>query len=278
MHTYEEVVKECLKLQKDGAEVETIGLSKHGNKIPLVTVGVGTKRVLIVCRQHGNEPTSTEAMLEFMEEMLTRKSKEVRLSTIPVANPDGARIFEYLCRKNKTSLLASYAARSNRPYLGDINRDHKKRKTIEAQAIFNTIKHLKPHLILDLHNFFPANRYFTFQKAVHDFCPAYSRHAKIKTEVRRTCYGLCKVSLEAVRRAGGNPAKINGLWVRVDERLLTVNESILETYYPLHFDIPSVTLEALGGFNLCSRKINLGKKLHKVAVDAILEAFVSIDS
>ena len=276
MHSYEEVVKECLKLERDGAKVETIGLSKHGNKIPLVTVGAGAKRVLIVCRQHGNEPTSTEAMLEYMKEMLARKNKEkIKLFVIPVANPDGAKIFEHLCRKNKTSLLTSYAARSNRPYLGDINRDHKKRKTPEAQAIFNTVKHVQPHLILDLHNFFPAYRYVAFQRAFHDFCPLYSMHPKIKPEIKKVCYELCKVSIEAVRQAGGKPMKINGLQ-SIDMKLIARHEGILEAYYPLYLDIPSITLEVLGGFNLCSRRIGMGKKLHKAAVDAILEAFASM--
>jgi hypothetical protein len=277
MRSYDEVVNECEKLERNGAEVETIGLSKHGNQILLVAVGNGDTTVLIVCRQHGNEPTATEAMLEYIKEMKGQPIEEkVRLYIIPVANPDGAKIYEHLCRKNKTNLLTSYAARSSRPYLGDINRDHKKRKTPEAQTIFNTVERIQPKLILDLHNFFPAYRYFIFQKTLYNFCPACSLHAKIKPEIRRICYELCKVSINAVKQAGGNPAKINGLWPGLDGRLTTVNEKILETYYPLYHEIPALTLEALGGFNLCNRRINVGKRLHKVAVHAILEAFASM--
>jgi hypothetical protein len=283
MHSYNEVIKECLELQNDGAQVETIGLSRHGNRILLVSFGNGDKPVLIVCRQHGNEPTSTEAMLEYMKETLTKPTKEnkfikekTKLFIIPVANPDGAKIFEHLCRNNKTSLLTSYAARSNRPYMGDINRDHKKRKTPEAQAIFNTVKRIQPQLIIDLHNFFPAYRYFIFQKALYNFCPAMSTHAEIKPEIRKACYELCKIAIEAVRHVGGNPAKVNGLWPGIDGRLTNVNEKILETYYPLHFNIPSLTLEAMGGFNLCRRRIDEGKKLHKAAVQAILKTFASM--
>jgi hypothetical protein len=276
MHSYDEVVKECTKLGRSN-EVETIGLSKYGNKILLVSVGNGDKPVLVVCRQHGNEPTATEAMLEYMEEIEKQPiGDKIRLFVIPVANPDGAKIYEYLCKNNRTSLLTSYAARSGRPYLGDINRDHKKRKTPEAQAIFNTVKRVQPKLILDLHNFFPAYRYFIFQNTLYNFCPACSLHAKIKPEIRRIYYQLCKVSIEAVKQAGGNPAKINGLWPGLDGRLTAVNEKILETYYPLYYDIPALTLEALGGFNMCSKRINVGKRLHKAAVHAILEAFASM--
>lgn len=132
MRSYDEVVKECEKLGRSGAEVETIGLSKYRNRILLVAVGNGDTPVLIVCRQHGNEPTATEAMLEYMNEIKRQPvGEKVRLFVIPVANPDGAKIYEHLCRKNKTNLLTSYAARSNSPYMGDINRDHKKRKTLK---------------------------------------------------------------------------------------------------------------------------------------------------
>jgi len=277
MHSYDEVVEECAKLERSGAIVEAIGLSKHGNKILLVTVGDGNKPVLVVCRQHGNEPTATEAMLEYVKEINTRFiGDKIRLYVIPVANPDGAKIYEHLCRNNKTSLLTSYAARSNRPYIGDINRDHKKRKTLEAQAIFNMVQHVQPKLILDLHNFFPAYRYFIFQKTLYNFCPACSLHTKIKPEIRKIHIQLCKVSIEAVKQAGGSPAKINGLWPGLDGRLTTVNENILETYYPLYCDIPALTLEALGGFNMCSERLSVGKRLHKVAVHAMLEAFASM--
>ncbi|MGQ9565292.1 MAG: M14 family zinc carboxypeptidase [Candidatus Bathyarchaeales archaeon] len=281
MHTYKEVINECSKLKKKGVDVEEIGTSRHGNKILMASVGEGDKRALIVCRQHGNEPTSTEAMLEYIKEIQNPATKEhhrikekTKLCVIPIANPDGAKIFEYLCRKNKTSLLTSYAARSNRLYRGDINRDHKKRKTTEAQAIYSTVKRVQPHLIIDLHNFYPAYRYFILQKTFHDFCPALSTHPKIKPEIQKTCYKLCKIAINAVRNAGGKPAKINGLWPGVNGRMLTVNEGVLETYYSLYHDTPSLTLEALGGFNLCSRRIGWGKKLHKAAVHAILESLL----
>jgi hypothetical protein len=38
MHPYDEVVKECTKLEGNDAEVEKIGLSRHGNMILLATM------------------------------------------------------------------------------------------------------------------------------------------------------------------------------------------------------------------------------------------------
>jgi hypothetical protein len=49
MRSYDEVVKEYEKLRRS-AEVETMGLSKYGNGILMVTVGNGDTSVLIVCR------------------------------------------------------------------------------------------------------------------------------------------------------------------------------------------------------------------------------------
>lgn len=277
MHSYDEVMKECQELGRNGAEFETIGLSRYGNRIPLVAIGDGDTRVMVVCRQHGPETTSTEAMLEYMNEIGGLPiRKKVKLFIIPVVNPDGAKNYERLCRKNKTRLFTSYAARSNHPYIGDINRDHKKRKTTEAQAIYNTVKRVQPKLIIDLHNFYSAYRYLILQKTLYDFCPACSQHPKIKPKTRRICYDLCEVSIEAVKQAGGKPAKINGLWPGLNGRLTSTNEAILETYYSLYHDIPAITLEVLGGFNLCSKRVGVGARLHKIAVHAVLDAFVSM--
>ena len=193
MHSYDEVMKECQKLGRSGAEFETIGLSRHGNKIPLVTIGDGDTPVMIVCRQHGPEPTSTEAMLEFMNEIGNLQvGKRVKLFVIPVANPDGAKNYEYLCRRNRVRLFTSYAARSNHPYIGDINRDHKKRKTTEAQAIYNTVKRVQPKLIIDLHNFYPAYRYFIFQRALYEFCPACPYTPKSNPKPKRPHIGYAR--------------------------------------------------------------------------------------
>ena len=277
VHSYDEVMAECRQLSKSGAHFETIGLSRYGNKIPMVTMGSGETPVMVVCRQHGPEPTSTEAMLEYMHEFPALPINElVKLLVIPVANPDGAKNYEHLCRKGEIRLFTSYAARSNRPYVGDINRDHKKQRTTEAQAIFKTVKRLQPKLMIDLHNFYPAYRYFIFQKTLYNFCPACSLHPKIKPETHKICYKMAKASIEAVRKAGGNPAKINGLWPGIDGLLTQLNETILQTYYPLYLDIPAVTLEALGGFNLCNRRIDVSARLHKAAVHGVLDAFVSM--
>ncbi|MDH5447844.1 MAG: hypothetical protein OEX01_02425 [Candidatus Bathyarchaeota archaeon] len=49
------------------------------------------------------------------------------------------------------------------------------------------------------------------------------------------------------------------------------NENVLDTHYSLNYDIPSVTFEAAGGFNLCSSALERGKRLHKASVSSVIE-------
>lgn len=277
LHSYDELVTFLSYLQNLGAKISVIGKSGLGRKIHLLTVGKGDKRALIVCRQHGNEPTSTEAMMEYAEELLSKENliERVRVSIILMANPDGAELYRKVCEKGKASVLSSYIARSVKPYRGDMNRDHKKRKFPEAKAIAKAVEETKPNLILDLHNFFRNYEYTILRRPVHDFCPAFSTNSKIKPETMRISYRICKIAIEAVRGVGGNSAEVNGLWPSFYGRLLMPSEKVLETRYSLNYDVPSATFEAVGGFHLCSRKMQVGKRLHKASTSAVVEQLAS---
>ena len=273
LHSYHELADYLDHLQNLGAEISVVGKSGLGRKIHLLTVGKGDKRALVVCRQHGNEPTSTEAMMEYSEDLFSKEDlmQRVSVSIIPMANPDGAELYRRVCQKGRTSILSSYIARSVKPYRGDMNRDHKKRKSPEAKAIAKAVEEARPNLLLDLHNFFSKYEYTIFRRPVHDFCPAMSTSPKIKLETLRTSYRICKTAIEAVKRVGGNPADVNGLWLSFHGRLLMPSEKVLHTYYSLNSDVPSATFEAVGGFNLCSREIEKGKRLHKASTSAVIE-------
>lgn len=277
LHSYDDLVNYLDHLQNSGAKISVVGNSGMGRKIHLLTLGKGNKRALIVCRQHGNEPTSTEAMIEYSEELFNQEDlmETVKVSIILMANPDGAELYRKVCQSGKASILGSYIARSVKPYRGDMNRDHKKKKSPEAKAVAKAVEETKPSLILDLHNFFPNYEYTILKRPVHDFCPAISTNSKIKPETMRTSYKICKIAIEAVKRAGGNPADVNGLWPSFYGRLLMPSEKILDTYYSLSCGVPSATFEAVGGFNLCSRKIEKGKSLHKVSTSAVIEQLAS---
>lgn len=277
LHSYDELVDYLGHLRNLGAKISLISKSGLGREIHLLTVGKGDKRALIVCRQHGNEPTSTEAMMEYAEELFSKEvlMEKIRVSVILMANPDGAELYRRICQKGTTSVLSSYMARSVKPYRGDMNRDHKKRKFPEAEAIARAVEETKPDLILDLHNFFPNYEYTILRRPVHDFCPAFSTNSKIKPEAMRISYKICRIAIEAVKGAGGTPAGVNGLWPSFYGRLLMPSEKVLDTYYSLNCDIPSATFEAVGGFNSCSRKMQVGKRLHKASTSAVIEQLAS---
>lgn len=273
LHSYDELMDYLDHLQSLGADISVVGESGLGREIHLLTMGKGDKRALIVCRQHGNEPTSTEAMIEYSEELFSKEDlmEKVNVSIILMANPDGAELYRKVCQKGTTSILSSYIARSVKPYRRDMNRDHKKKKSPEAKAITKAVEETKPNLILDLHNFFPKYEYTILRRPVHDFCPAIATNPKIKPKTMRISYRICKIAIEAVKRAGGNPTDINGLWISFQGRLLLPSEKVLHTYYSLNSNVPSATFEAVGGFNLCSRQIEKGKRLHKASTSAVIE-------
>ncbi|MDH5447845.1 MAG: M14 family zinc carboxypeptidase [Candidatus Bathyarchaeota archaeon] len=213
LSSYHQIVDELGHLRDRGAELFSIGKSGLGREIYLLTIGKDDKRVLIVCRQHGNEPTSTEAMMEYAGELLDEEDlmEKVRVSIIPMANPDGAELYRKVCEDGRTSILISYIACSVKPYRGDMNRDYKKKKFPETKIVAKAIKETKPNIIIDLHNFFLNYEYLILRKPIHDFCAAISTHPKIKPRIFRKTLRICKIAIKAVRREGGNPADINGL-------------------------------------------------------------------
>ena len=101
-----------------------------------------TIRLLVLCRQHGDEPASTEAALGLLRRLATggdpalRQSlSHVTLYFVPMVNPDGADV----------------NARSNA--LGaDLNRDWGVFHQPETRAVARAARLLRPNLVIDAHN------------------------------------------------------------------------------------------------------------------------------
>lgn len=101
-----------------------------------------TIRILILCRQHGDEPASTEAVLGLLHRLagggdstLRQSLSHVTLYFIPMVNPDGADV----------------NARSNA--LGaDLNRDWGVFHQPETRAVARAAQILRPNLVIDAHN------------------------------------------------------------------------------------------------------------------------------
>ncbi len=104
------------------------------------------KRLFYLCRQHGHEPASTEAALQFITQLvkaapgspLALDLQRVTVSIVPMANPDGAEAF---LRHNAHDK--------------DINRDWLRRTQPETQALYRTIVALHPDMMTDQHELYP---------------------------------------------------------------------------------------------------------------------------
>ncbi|MEP1583633.1 MAG: M14 family zinc carboxypeptidase, partial [Marinobacter sp.] len=70
-------------------------LSNTGREIPVVTIGSGPQRIMIIAQQHGNEYVVSEAMVDLARDLSdnSRESRAIRdaltLTIVPRVNVDG---------------------------------------------------------------------------------------------------------------------------------------------------------------------------------------------
>ena len=101
-----------------------------------------TIRILVLCRQHGDEPASTEALLGLLHRLaqggdpaLRQSLSRVTLYVVPMVNPDGADV----------------DARSN-AVGADLNRDWGVFHQPETQEVARAARLIRPNLVIDAHN------------------------------------------------------------------------------------------------------------------------------
>jgi len=101
-----------------------------------------TFRILVLCRQHGDEPASTEAVLGLLHRLALGKDPDLRqtlsrvtLYFVPMVNPDGADV----------------NARSN-AVGADLNRDWGDFHQPETRAVARAARLVRPNLVVDAHN------------------------------------------------------------------------------------------------------------------------------
>ncbi|MEM8848190.1 MAG: M14 metallopeptidase family protein, partial [Bacteroidota bacterium] len=121
--------------------VNEIGTSEHGRTIHSVTLGKGNKKILMWSQMHGNESTTTKAVLDLVNFLnsnnATSKSilENCQLTILPMLNPDGA---EAYTRVNGNAV--------------DLNRDAQKRSQKETSILWSTFKSVKPDFCFNLHD------------------------------------------------------------------------------------------------------------------------------
>lgn len=121
--------------------LEWIGSSVMGHPIPLLTVGEGPTTLLMWSQMHGNESTTTKALLDYLQflklggEDAKAVLSQCTLKIIPVLNPDGANAYT---RVNANQV--------------DLNRDAQELTQPESKALSEVFKKVKPHYCFNLHD------------------------------------------------------------------------------------------------------------------------------
>jgi hypothetical protein len=105
------------------------------------------RRMTVICRQHGDEPETTAAGVEFIHQLLTNQTpraarlrREAAILIVPVANPDGA------WRKRRRNSVGQ-----------DLNRDWGPGRSREVGALMKYLSAWKPQLVVDVHQWVPGD-------------------------------------------------------------------------------------------------------------------------
>ncbi|WP_324954795.1 M14 metallopeptidase family protein [Archangium sp.] len=143
-HTHvEKHLKRLRERAPDLFQLEVVGHSVEGRALYHVSLGTGARHVLLWSQMHGDEPTATTALLDFLEYVRTHREEpwvarilsELTLHAVPLLNPDGAERFQ---RRNAQGI--------------DINRDALALQTPEARTLKALRDRLQPFIGFNLHN------------------------------------------------------------------------------------------------------------------------------
>jgi hypothetical protein len=130
-----------LKTMSAHFKMEVAGNSVLGVPIQSLTIGSGKQKILMWSQMHGNESTTTKAILDLMNFLSSeaRMAKTIlrncTLKIIPILNPDGAKTYS---RLNANSI--------------DLNRDAQTLTQSESKALKATYTYFKPDFCFNLHD------------------------------------------------------------------------------------------------------------------------------
>lgn len=122
-------------------QIQTIGKSVRNESIKNITFGYGPRRILIWSQMHGNESTTTKALVDLLQylqqgsEAAMEIADTCTLSIIPILNPDGAKAYTRVNANKK-----------------DLNRDAQDLSQPESRVLQSLYNAFEPHFCFNLHD------------------------------------------------------------------------------------------------------------------------------
>ena len=121
--------------------LNVLGESVNGKPIYGLTIGTGPKRILMWSQMHGNESTTTKAVLDLLNYLKLELAESENilqnftLQIIPILNPDGAKAYT---RVNANEI--------------DLNRDAQNQSQPESKILRLAYENFKPDYCFNLHD------------------------------------------------------------------------------------------------------------------------------
>lgn len=136
-----EYLQPILEKYRQVFSIQIEGQSEEARNIYSIRIGTGSYKVLLWSQMHGNETTTTKALVDFLKFLSTSSDRQLfylkkyTFLILPILNPDGANRYT---RVNANQV--------------DLNRDAFLQTQREMQVLHTVFKAFKPDLCLNMHD------------------------------------------------------------------------------------------------------------------------------